>query len=108
MGEGLGCFGFSLDVRIGNDSPTFHTVHLAGLAFFFRDAIGDQATVCTGSGGAYRESLRGLSRFIEVHVAPLGREPVLQQMSAIVIVLCPQGKTQDGSGSVLIQLCPRM
>lgn len=74
MGEGLRSFGFSLDVRIGNDAPTFHTVHHAGLVFLFRDTIGDQAAVCTGRGRAHWESLGGLFRLFEVHGAPSGRK----------------------------------
>jgi len=61
MGEGLRTFGFSLDVRIGNDAPTFHAVNLAGIVFLFRNEIGDQATVCTGRGRTHWESLWGSS-----------------------------------------------
>ncbi len=49
MGERLRSLGFPLEVRIGNDAPTFNTAHLAGLVFLLRDAIGDQTTVCTGA-----------------------------------------------------------
>ena len=51
--KGLCSLGFPLEVRIGNDAPTFNTAHLAGLVFLLRDAIGDQATVCTGAGRAH-------------------------------------------------------
>lgn len=60
-GKGLRSLGFLLEVRIGNDAPTFNTVHLAGLVFLLRDAVGDQTTVCTGGGRAHWESLWGLS-----------------------------------------------
>jgi hypothetical protein len=39
MGEGLRSLGFLLEVRIGNDAPTFNTAHLAGSVFLFRDAV---------------------------------------------------------------------
>ena len=55
-GSGLRSLGFPLEVRIGNDAPTFNAAHLAGLVFLLRDAIGDQATVCTVAG---RGSLGG-------------------------------------------------
>ena len=42
-----------LEVRIGNDIPTFNTAHLAGPVFFFRDAVGDHATVCTAAERAH-------------------------------------------------------
>ena len=51
--EGLRSLGFQLEVRIGNDAPTFNTAHLAGLVFLFRDAVGDQATMCTGARRAH-------------------------------------------------------
>ena len=60
-GSGLRSLGFPLKVRIGNDAPTFNTAHLAGLVFLLRDAIGDQATVCTGAGRAHWEGLWGSS-----------------------------------------------
>ena len=68
-GSGLRSHGFPLKVRIGNDAPTFNTAHLAGLVFLLRDAIGDQATVCTGAGRAHWEGLWGLFWFFEVHGA---------------------------------------
>ena len=71
--EGLRFLGFPLEVRIGNDAPTFNTAHLAGLVFLLRDAIGDQTTVCTGAGRAHWEGLWGLSWFFEVHGASPGR-----------------------------------
>ena len=49
MDEGLGSRGFPLEVWIGNDTPTFNTAHLAGVVFFFRDAVGDHAMVCAGA-----------------------------------------------------------
>ena len=61
MRGGLRSLGFPLKVGIGNDAPTFHAAHLAGLVFLLRDAIGDQATVGTGVRRAHWESLRGLS-----------------------------------------------
>ncbi|NWF71810.1 MAG: hypothetical protein HXY51_02025 [Nitrospirae bacterium] len=42
-----------LEVRIGNDPPTFDTVHLAGPVFLFRDGVGDHATVCTAAERAH-------------------------------------------------------
>jgi hypothetical protein len=39
---------FLLEVWIRNDAPTFNTAHLAGIAFFFRDTIRDQAAMGTG------------------------------------------------------------
>ena len=64
-------------MRIGNDASTLNTVHLAGLVFFLRDAIGDQAAVSTGSGRAQWESLLDWSWLFEAHGAPLGRNSVL-------------------------------
>jgi len=52
-GGGLRSLGFPLKVRIGNDAPTFNTAHLAGLVFLLRDAVGDQATMCTSAGRAH-------------------------------------------------------
>jgi hypothetical protein len=60
-GGGLCSLGFPLEVGIGNNARTFNTAHLAGLVFLLRDAIGDQATVCTGAGRAHWERLRGSS-----------------------------------------------
>ena len=45
--------GVPLEVRIGNDAPTFNTAHLADSVFLFRDAIGDHALVCTDAGRAH-------------------------------------------------------
>ena len=53
MGGGLCSLGFPLEVRIRNDAPTFNTVHLAGLVFLLRDAIGDQTTMNTSAGRAH-------------------------------------------------------
>ncbi len=50
--EGLRSVKFSLEVRIGNDVPTFNTAHLTGVVFFFRDAVGGHAMVCTNAGRA--------------------------------------------------------
>ena len=41
-----------LEMRIGNDAPTFDTTYLAGLVFLIRDAIGNHAAMCTGAGRA--------------------------------------------------------
>jgi hypothetical protein len=49
--------GFPLEMRIGNDALTFHTAHLAGDVFLFRDAVADHAPVCTDAGRAHWESL---------------------------------------------------
>jgi hypothetical protein len=57
--ERLGCLGFPLEVRIGNDAPALNTPHLAGLVFLLRDAVGDHAPVCTGTGWAHEERLWG-------------------------------------------------
>jgi len=46
--------GFPLEMRIGNDTPTLNTAHLAGLVFLFRDAVGDHAVVRTDAGRAHR------------------------------------------------------
>lgn len=51
---------FSFEVGIRHDGATFNTAHLASLVFFFRDAIGYQATVGTGARGVLREWLWGL------------------------------------------------
>ena len=56
-GGGLRSLGFPLKVGIGNDTPTFHTTHFAGLMFLLRDAIGDQTSVCTGAGRTHWERL---------------------------------------------------
>lgn len=62
MGRGgLRSLAFPLEVRIGNDAPTFNTTHLAGFVFLVCEAIGDQAAVCTGAGRAHLVSLVGLS-----------------------------------------------
>ena len=50
MRGGLRSLGFPLKVGIGNDAPTFHAAHLAGLVFLLRDAVGDQTSMCTGAG----------------------------------------------------------
>ncbi len=83
MGEGLGSFGFSLDVRIGNDAPTFHTVHLAGLVFLLRDGIGDQAAVRTGVRRVFRERRWGLSWLFDIHDAALRRQGSLADRVAV-------------------------
>jgi hypothetical protein len=44
-------------VRIGNDTSTFNTAHLAGPVLLFRDTIGDHALVCTDAGRAQWKSL---------------------------------------------------
>ena len=59
--RGLRSLGFPLEVRIGNDAPTFNTAHLAGLVFLLRDAIGDQTSMRTGAGRAHWERLWGSS-----------------------------------------------
>ena len=59
MGGGRRSVKFSLEVRIGNDAPTFNTAHLTGVVFLFRDAVGDHAMVCTGAGRAHWEGLWG-------------------------------------------------
>jgi hypothetical protein len=59
-----------LEIGIRNDASTFDTSDLAGLVFLFRDGVGDQAAVCTGAGWALSGSLRCLSCFFEVPVAP--------------------------------------
>jgi hypothetical protein len=46
-----------LEVGIENDAPTFHTANFAGVVLLLRDAIGDQATVCTGAGWSHWEWL---------------------------------------------------
>lgn len=48
--EGLRSVGFPLEGRIGDDVPTFNTAHFTGVVFFFRDTVGDQTTMCTGTG----------------------------------------------------------
>jgi len=50
----LQLYGFPLEMRIGNDTPTLNTAHLAGLVFLFRDAVGDHAVVRTDAGRAHR------------------------------------------------------
>ena len=45
--------GFAMAVRIGNDTTTFNTAHLAGPMLLFRDTIGDHAFVCTDAARAY-------------------------------------------------------
>ena len=77
-GEGLGFVGFPPEVRLGNDANTLNTVHLAGLVFLFRDAIGDQAAVSTGRRRAQWEGLLDWSWFFEVHSAPLVGKSVLR------------------------------
>jgi hypothetical protein len=62
MGRGgLRSLAFPLEVRVGNDAPTFNTTHLPGLVFLLCEAIGDQAAVCTGAGRAHSVGLWGLS-----------------------------------------------
>jgi hypothetical protein len=39
--EGLRLLAFPLEVRVGNDAPTFNTPHHAGLVLLLCDAIGD-------------------------------------------------------------------
>ena len=50
IARSLGSSGSALKVGIENDAPTFQTANFAGVVFLLRDAIGDQATVCTGTG----------------------------------------------------------
>jgi len=49
--------GFAIEARIGNDTITFNTAHLAGLVLLFRDTIRDHAHVWTDAGPAHGESL---------------------------------------------------
>ena len=49
-----------LEVRIGNDTPTFNTAHLAAVVFLLRNAVGDHAPVSTDAGLAHWEGLWGL------------------------------------------------
>lgn len=65
-----------MEVWIGNDASTFNTVHLAGLMFLFRDAIGDQAAVSADSGRGQWESLLDWFWLFEIHDAPLERNSV--------------------------------
>ena len=59
-----------LEVRIRNHATTFNTPNFAGLVFLLRDAVRDQATVCTGVGrGQWYRSCRP-SRSFEIHNAP--------------------------------------
>ncbi len=68
--EGLYFRGSLLEVRIGNHATTFNTPNFAGLVFLLRDAVRDQATVCTGVGrGQWYRSCRS-SRSFEIHSAP--------------------------------------
>jgi hypothetical protein len=53
-----------------NDALTFNTAHQAGDVFFFRDADGDHAPVCTDAGRAHWESLCDWSWFFVIHGAP--------------------------------------
>ncbi len=55
--SGDSLLGFAIEVRIGNDTITFNTAHLAGLVLLFRDTIGDHARVCTDAKRAHWESL---------------------------------------------------
>ena len=48
---GLRSIGFLLDVRIGNNVPTFNTADLTSLMFVLRDSVGDQPTVCAQARG---------------------------------------------------------
>jgi hypothetical protein len=70
-GERLRSLGFPLAMGVGNDAPTFNTTDLAGLVFFLRNGIGDQAAVRTGVGRAFRERRWGLSWSFDVHDAAL-------------------------------------
>ena len=49
-----------LEMRIGNDTPTFNTAHLAAVVFLLRDAVGDHAPVSTDAELAHWEGLWGL------------------------------------------------
>ena len=66
VGVGLRSLGFPLDVSIENDAFTFNTVHLAGLAFLLRDAIGDHAAVFASNGPVDWECLWGSSWFFKI------------------------------------------
>lgn len=44
-----------MKVGVGNDAPTFNTTDLAGLVFFLRNGIGNQAVVRTDVWRAIRE-----------------------------------------------------
>jgi len=54
LSEGRGrlrFLGFPLEVRIGNDAPTFNTAHLAGPVFLFRNAIEIRRLCVQAQGG---------------------------------------------------------
>ena len=70
-GERLRSLGFPLAMRVGNNAPTFNTTDLAGLVFFHRNGIGNQAAVPTSVGRALRERHWGLSWSFDVHDAAL-------------------------------------
>ena len=70
-GERLRSLGFLLKVGVWNDAPAFNTTDLAGLVFFLRNGIGNQAAVSTNVGRAVRERRRGLFLPFEVHDAAL-------------------------------------
>jgi len=77
LSEGRGrlrFLGFPLEVRIGNDAPTFNTAHHACLVFLFRDGIGDQTSMRKGARRAHGVGLWGLSWFFEVHGAFSGHK----------------------------------
>jgi len=42
-----------MEVGVENDAPTFYTANFAGVVFLLRDAVGDEATMCTGAGGTH-------------------------------------------------------
>jgi len=60
--KGLCFLGLPLEIRIGNDTSTFHTTYLAGSVFLLRDVIRDEPAMCTGAEWGYWEGgLRCLS-----------------------------------------------
>ena len=59
--EGLCSLGFLLEAWIRNDATTFNTPHFAGLVFFLRDAVGEEAAVPAGTARAQWYGLWGLS-----------------------------------------------
>ena len=52
MGGGLWALGFSLEVRIWHDAPTFNATDFPCPLFLLRHIVRDQATMGTGARGA--------------------------------------------------------
>ena len=57
-GGGLCTLGFSLEMRIWHNAPTFNAAYFPRPQFLFRHTVRDHATMGTGARGAHGDELR--------------------------------------------------